>query len=80
MNKRKVKRDVVLLFELTPRELEIIDAICVKGIFERKKLANYFNLALATINAHIVHIYSKLNVHSFAELVFWYYTKRNKKC
>ena len=63
--------------ELTEREKEIINAICVKGLFYEKEVADFFNLSPTTIRTHRRNIFSKLDVHSVYELIFWYYTKRN---
>lgn len=54
-------------FELTKRELEILDLL-VKG-FSYKMIGNECNISYPTVNTHISNIYRKLQVQSVAGAV-----------
>ena len=60
---------------LTKKEQQIYDLICVQGVGLNKKseLKNYLKMSSSTIDTHIEHIYQKKFVHSRAELVWQHY-------
>ena len=68
--KRKIKKvkKSQLNDPLTPREIELWLTMAQKG-FNKKALANYFNLSVKSIDAHMHHIFIKLGVHSTPELI-----------
>lgn len=60
--------------ELTEKEKEIILLICEKGILNYKDISKKLVVSENTIRTHLTkNIYSKLNLHSIAELMYWYY-------
>lgn len=65
--------------ELTEKEKEIIELICEKGILNYKDIAKKLVISQSTVRTHLSrNIYSKLNLHSFAELMYWYYRGKNE--
>lgn len=60
---------------LTEKEKEIIELICKKGILNYKDIAKKLVISRNTVRTHLSNIYNKLNLHSFAELMYWYYRK-----
>lgn len=60
--------------ELTKQEKKVFDLIVLEGCLTRKKIAEKLVVADCTINSQLNAIYSKLDVHSMAELVYNYYT------
>lgn len=65
--------------EFTEKEKEIIKLICEKGILNYKDLSKKLVVSENTIRTHLNRgIYDKLNVHSFAELMYWYYRGKHE--
>ena len=61
-------------FELTKQEKKVFDLIVLEGYLTRKKLAEKLTIEVSTLCQHLDNLYSKLDVHSMAELVYNYYT------
>ena len=61
--------------ELTKKEQQIYDLVCVHGIgfHNTKELEKYTGNKYSTIKTHLDHIYQKKFVHSMTELVWNHY-------
>lgn len=60
-------------FKLTKQEKKVFNLIVLEGYLTRKKIAEKLVVADCTVANHLNAIYSKLDVHSIAELVYNYY-------
>jgi two-component system nitrate/nitrite response regulator NarL len=60
--------------ELTRRERDVLDRVCVGRRTE--EIAESMGVGLSTVRTHMQHLYSKLNVHSRLELIA--YAARNR--
>ena len=65
-------------FFLTNKEKEIIDLIS-RGYIHKKRLADKLCVSEHTVLTHLNHIYEKLDIHSFAELVFFTLKERENE-
>jgi DNA-binding NarL/FixJ family response regulator len=65
----KVRGDEDSYDLLTPREREIVQLL-VEGR-SNKEIATLLNLSLYTVETHRRNLQSKLNIHSFAELILY---------
>lgn len=64
---------------LTEKEIDICNAI-IKGNLSVKKLSEIFIISNATAKTHLYNIFSKLHVHSLAELVYFLLTEESVAC
>ena len=67
MVKQKPETGTKEAFDLSPREIEIVNFL-VKGM-SYKMIAASCYISIETVNVHIKNIYKKLHVHSKSEAV-----------
>jgi DNA-binding NarL/FixJ family response regulator len=54
-------------YELTSREMEVIDVVC-RG-YTNPEIARHLNIGLATVKTHLIHVFKKLGVETRGELI-----------